>query len=64
MNCSTAKFRQPRPDLFVSLAHASGYAYPSGHALLSVCLYGYLAAVLKAVGVPGFDHVLIEARVP
>jgi membrane-associated phospholipid phosphatase len=39
-------FRQPRPDLFESLAPTTGYSYPSGHAMLSVCLYGYLAAVV------------------
>jgi len=39
-------FQQPRPELFESLAPAHGFSFPSGHALLSVCLYGYLAAVL------------------
>lgn len=43
-------FRQPRPDLFESLAPAHGFAFPSGHALLSVCLYGYLAALLVLNG--------------
>jgi undecaprenyl-diphosphatase len=38
--------RQPRPDLFESLAPESGFSFPSGHALLAVCVYGYLAAVL------------------
>jgi undecaprenyl-diphosphatase len=45
-------FRQPRPDLFQSLAPARGYSFPSGHALLSSCLYGYLAAVLVLDGSP------------
>lgn len=43
-------FRQPRPDLFESLAPAHGFAFPSGHALLSVCLYGYLAVVVVLDG--------------
>jgi membrane-associated phospholipid phosphatase len=43
-------FRQPRPDLFQSLAPALGYSFPSGHALLSSCLYGYLAALLVLDG--------------
>ncbi len=31
-----------RPDLF-RLASATGYSFPSGHALASTCLYGFLA---------------------
>lgn len=43
-------FRQPRPDLFDSLAPAHGFTFPSGHALLGVCLYGYLAVLLVLDG--------------
>lgn len=43
-------FRQPRPELSESLAPAHGFGFPSGHTLLSVCLYGYLAAVLVLDG--------------
>jgi undecaprenyl-diphosphatase len=43
-------FRQPRPDLFQSLAPAHGFSFPSGHALLSSCLYGYLGVVLVLDG--------------
>lgn len=39
-------FRQPRPDLFESLAPEHTFSFPSGHALISVCLYGTLAAML------------------
>lgn len=38
-------FRQPRPDLFVSLAPETSFSFPSGHATISVCLYAYLAAL-------------------
>lgn len=38
-------FQMPRPDLFVSLAPESTFSFPSGHATISVCLYGYLAAI-------------------
>jgi len=43
-------FRQPRPDLFESLAPEQGFGFPSGHALMSVALYGYLGAVLVMDG--------------
>src|SRR5438067_10371956 len=39
-------FRLPRPDLFPWLPPEEGYTFPSGHALMGVCLYGYLAAVV------------------
>jgi undecaprenyl-diphosphatase len=43
-------FREPRPDLFVSIAPETGYGFPSAHALVSVCLYGHLAALLVLDG--------------
>jgi len=39
-------FQLPRPDLFESLAPETSYAFPSGHSLMSVCLYGYLSFLL------------------
>lgn len=45
-------FRLPRPELFISIAPESGYGFPCAHALMSVCLYGFLAAVLVLDG-PG-----------
>lgn len=39
-------FRLPRPDLFPQSPPEEGYTFPSAHALMGVCLYGYLAAVL------------------
>ena len=43
-------FQQPRPDLFEPLVPVAGYGYPSGHAIFSVALYGYLAVWLAVSG--------------
>jgi undecaprenyl-diphosphatase len=43
-------FRQPRPNLFESLSPEHGYGFPSGHALLSICLYGYSSAMVVLDG--------------
>ena len=43
-------FRQPRPDLFESLAPETTFSYPSGHSLISVALYGFLAALIVLDG--------------
>jgi undecaprenyl-diphosphatase len=43
-------FRQERPALFDSLAPERGFSFPSGHSLMSLCLYGYLAMVLLLEG--------------
>jgi undecaprenyl-diphosphatase len=40
-----ALFRLPRPNLFESIAPATGFGFPSSHALMSICLYGYLASL-------------------
>lgn len=40
--------QRARPDLF-RLAEATGYSFPSGHALESACLYGALALALWPV---------------
>ena len=39
-------FQHPRPDLIVSIAPETGFSFPSAHALVAVCLYGHLAALL------------------
>lgn len=44
-------FRQPRPSLFESLAPETSFSFPSGHSLISVCLYGYLG-MLVVLGRP------------
>lgn len=39
-------FQRPRPELWERLAHASGYSFPSGHALGSTTICGFLAYLL------------------
>lgn len=39
-------FRQPRPAVFESLAPETTFSFPSGHSLMSVCLYGFLALLV------------------
>lgn len=39
-------FRQPRPAVFESLAPETTFAFPSGHSLMSVCLYGFLSLLV------------------
>lgn len=36
-------FARPRPELVGALGDAPGFSFPSGHALVGVVLYGYLA---------------------
>lgn len=36
-------FRVDRPSEVLSTLPAAGYSFPSGHALIAICLYGYLA---------------------
>jgi undecaprenyl-diphosphatase len=36
-------FVRPRPDVFPPLTTELGYSFPSGHALTSAALYGFLA---------------------
>lgn len=43
-----ALFRQPRPDVFPPLAVELSYSFPSGHALLGLCLYGFMGYWLVA----------------
>lgn len=37
-------FRRPRPEPYFDVTLPSSYSFPSGHALVSFCLYGMLAA--------------------
>src|SRR3954454_16414913 len=39
-------FRRQRPEVFFGLTAPSTYSFPSGHAMLSACFYGVLAAVI------------------
>ncbi|MGE5567412.1 MAG: phosphatase PAP2 family protein [Rhodospirillales bacterium] len=42
-------FHRPRPpDTFFHTATPASYSFPSGHAMLSVCLFGTLAALISA----------------
>lgn len=38
-------FHRARPQPFFGLAAPASYSYPSGHALISCCFYGVLAAL-------------------
>jgi membrane-associated phospholipid phosphatase len=40
-------FHRARPDPFFNLVMPTTYAFPSGHALLSLCFYGVMARVLS-----------------
>lgn len=41
-------FKLPRPPISLHLIHATGYGFPSGHALDSTVTYGSLATVVRA----------------
>jgi len=41
-------FERSRPPLDYHLVHAEGFSFPSGHALLGVCLYGMLSIVISS----------------
>jgi undecaprenyl-diphosphatase len=41
-------FRRTRPEAFFGTALPDSYSFPSGHALLSVCFFGFIAAVLTS----------------
>ena len=43
-----AFFHRPRPDAFFGVIAPPSYSFPSGHALLSLCCYGTLAALAGA----------------
>ena len=39
-------FERSRPDLF-QMVEAAGYSFPSGHAMVSLCLYGMIAFLIS-----------------
>jgi membrane-associated phospholipid phosphatase len=41
-------FHRTRPGAFFGLAQPEHYSFPSGHAMVSTCFYGALAAILVA----------------
>jgi undecaprenyl-diphosphatase len=41
-------FGMARPDVFTPLAPADGLSFPSGHSLISYCLFGFVAVWLVA----------------
>ena len=45
-------FYRPRPEPFFGLASPVTHSFPSGHAMVSCCFFGVLAAILAARGAP------------
>jgi undecaprenyl-diphosphatase len=45
-------FNRPRPEPFFGLASPVTHSFPSGHAMVSGCFFGVLAAILAARGAP------------
>jgi undecaprenyl-diphosphatase len=43
-----AHFHRQRPEAFFGAPSPESYSFPSGHALLSVCLYSLLATMISA----------------
>jgi undecaprenyl-diphosphatase len=41
-------FRRPRPETFFGFIAPSGYSFPSGHAIASICFWGVVAAIAAA----------------
>jgi undecaprenyl-diphosphatase len=41
-------FRRERPEVFFGYIAPNTYSFPSGHAMLAVCFYGALAAILAS----------------
>jgi undecaprenyl-diphosphatase len=39
-------FRRTRPEVFFGLTAPSSFSFPSGHAMMSACFYGVLAALI------------------
>lgn len=52
-------FGRARPEAFFGTLLPSSYSFPSGHALLSFCFYGALAAMVT----PHLSHALARAAV-
>jgi undecaprenyl-diphosphatase len=47
-NLLKLSFRRTRPAVFFGLATPDSYSFPSGHAMLSACIFGTAAAILTA----------------
>jgi len=45
-------FNRPRPEPFFGLASPITHSFPSGHAMVSCCFFGVLAAILAGRGAP------------
>jgi undecaprenyl-diphosphatase len=45
-------FHRPRPEPFFGLGSPITHSFPSGHAMVSCCFFGVLAAILAARGAP------------
>jgi undecaprenyl-diphosphatase len=56
--------RRPRPLLAHPLAHASGYSFPSGHALGSAALWASIAFVAAGRGLPRARALAVAMAVP
>lgn len=52
-------FRQARPHLYASPVSEASYSFPSGHALMAVCFFGYLAYWIVAQGPRDFWRWLV-----
>lgn len=52
-------FHRTRPDLGFSLITRNGYAFPSGHAVMSVVFYGILGFFLWKIAARGWHKALI-----
>jgi undecaprenyl-diphosphatase len=52
-------FKRTRPAAFFDTALPSSYSFPSGHALLSLCFYGALAAII----VPHLSRTVTRASI-
>lgn len=50
-------FSKPRPELWHRLVTEKSFSFPSGHALGSVVLYGFLAYLL-AIAYPKFSRII------
>ena len=59
-----AIFHRPRPEAFFGLPQPEHYSFPSGHAMVSVCFYGALAAILAAGGARGAAYWALGIAAP
>jgi membrane-associated phospholipid phosphatase len=56
-----AAFERPRPSFAEPLATAGGFSFPSGHAMMSLIVYGALAGLIAARLRPGRARVFVFA---